>query len=89
MPFGDADFTGMSPLGDKLFISYVKQKTFVDIYEEGTEAAAATVVAVAVEAAPAIPTMRVDRPYVFVIRERFSGTILFVGKIVRIPPAAT
>ncbi len=87
LAFHDADFTPMSPVGRGLFISIVKQKTFVDIYEEGTEAAAATVVGIAVQAAPAIPRMRVDRPFVFAIRERFSGTILFVGKIVRMPPA--
>ena len=87
--FDDADFTGMSRLGHDLYISYVKQKTFVEVDEQGTEAAAATVVAVAVEAARVIPVMRVDRPYLFVIRERFSGTVLFVGKVVRMPvPAA-
>jgi serpin B len=80
-----ADFTGLSPRGHDLYISSVKQKTFVDIYEEGTEAAAATVVAISVESAPQTQVVRVDRPYVFAIRERFSGTILFVGKIVRMP----
>jgi serpin B len=87
LAFDDADFTRMSPLGNELYISYVKQKTFVEVDEEGTEAAAATVVAVAVEAAPVIPVMRVDRPFVFAIRERFSGTVLFVGKVVRMPPS--
>jgi serpin B len=80
-----ADFTRMSPLGRELFISYVKQKTFVDIYEEGTEAAAATVVGFAVTSAPVRSLMRIDRPFVFAIRERFSGTILFIGKIVAMP----
>ena len=82
---GGADFTGMSPLGRDLFISSVKQKTFVDIHEEGTEAAAVTTVTMAPTSMPVIPVMRVDRPYLFAIRERFSGTILFVGKIVRMP----
>ena len=63
-----------------LRISEVKQKTFVDVNEEGTEAAAATSVAVVDVAAP-MP-VRVDRPFLFAIRERLSGTILFVGKIV-------
>lgn len=79
-----ANFTAMSPRGD-LFVSSVKQKTFVDIYEEGTEAAAVTTVTMAPTSMPVIPVMRVDRPYLFAIRERFSGTILFVGKIVRMP----
>ena len=79
-----ADFTRLSPLGRELFISVVKQKTFVDIYEEGTEAAAATVVGVSVTSAPLEQVVRVDRPFIFVIRERFSGTILFMGRIVRL-----
>ena len=78
-----ADFTGMSPLGHKLAITNVIQKTFVDVNEEGTEAAAATSVGIGVTSLP--PSIRVDRPFVFVIRERFSGTILFMGKIVKLP----
>jgi len=81
-----ADFTRMSPHGRELFISFVVQKTYVDVYEEGTEAAAVTGVGVSVTSLPpARPTMRVDRPFVFAIRERFSGTILFIGKIVELP----
>jgi serpin B len=82
---GDADFTRMSPAGRDLFISIVKQKAYVDIHEEGTEAAAVTVVGIRLVSLPAIPTMRVDRPYLFAIRERLSGTILFLGKIVAMP----
>jgi serine protease inhibitor len=78
--FGDADFTGLSPsAGRSLRISEVKQKTFVDVNEEGTTAAAVTSVAI-VDSAP-IP-FKVDRPFLFAIRERISGTILFLGKIV-------
>lgn len=79
----NADFTGMSPLGHKLAITHVIQKTFVDVNEEGTEAAAATSVGIGITSLP--PSIRVDRPFVFVIRERFSGTILFMGKIVKLP----
>jgi serine protease inhibitor len=82
---GGADFTRMSPQGRSLFISFVKQKAFVDVNEEGTEAAAVTAVGVSVTSAPATPTVRVDRPFLFVIRERLSGTILFMGKMVRLP----
>jgi serpin B len=65
-----------------LFISFVQQNTFVDVNEEGTEAAAVTVVGVGVTSAPAEPpVVRVDRPFVFAIREKLSGTLLFVGKI--------
>ena len=89
VPFvaGGADFTQMAPapVGNELFIDFVKQNTFVDINEEGTEAAAVTTVAVGVTSAPVYPVMRVDRPYLFVLRERLTGTVLFMGKIVRMP----
>lgn len=82
-----ADFTQMAaaPVGNHLFIEFVKQNTFVDINEEGTEAAAVTTVGVSVTSLPSYPTMRVDRPYLFVLRERLTGTVLFMGKIVRMP----
>lgn len=83
--FAAADFTRMSPRGKDLFISQVKHKSYVDVDEEGTEAAAVTSVEISVTSVPVIPTMRVDRPYLFAIRERLSGTILFIGKIVAMP----
>lgn len=76
---GCANFTRMSPVGDQLFIDFVKQNTFVDVNEEGTEAAAVTTVGVGVTSLP--PSIRFDRPFVFVIRERLTGTILFMGKV--------
>jgi serine protease inhibitor len=78
-----ADFSRMSPRGHELFISVVKQKTYVDVNEEGTEAAAVTNVGISLTSAP-VP-FRVDRPFVFVIRERLTGTVVFMGKIVRMP----
>ena len=72
-----ADFSRMTP-GGGVWISEVKQKSFVEVDEEGTEAAAATVVVVELSAGPAL---RADRPFLFAIRERFSGTLLFVGKL--------
>ena len=85
VPFADgADFTRMSTRGRELYISSVRQKTFVDINEEGTEAAAVTSTGISVTSAPITTLMRVDRPFVFVIRERLSGTVLFMGKVVRI-----
>ena len=78
-----ADFTRMSPLGRQLFLTRVLQKTYVDVDEEGTEAAAATLVGVGVTSLPA--AFRADRPFMVVIRERFSGTILFIGKIAKLP----
>ena len=76
----EARFTRISQtMGDQLYIDFVKQKAFVDVNEVGTEAAAVTVVGVGVVSAP-VP-LRVDRPFVFAIRERLSGTVLFLGKI--------
>lgn len=81
-----ADFTRMSPQGRSLVISDVIQKTFVDVNEDGTEAAAATSVGIVPVSAP--PTIRVDRPFMFVIRERLSGTIMFIGKIAKLPASS-
>ncbi|HEU4746924.1 MAG TPA: serpin family protein [Gemmatimonadaceae bacterium] len=85
LPFspGSADFTRMSPAGLDLFITQVLQKTYVDVDEAGTEAAAATVVGIGVVSMP--PSFRADRPFLVVIRERFSGTILFLGKVAKLP----
>lgn len=85
VPFDDsqADFSGMSPLGADMFIAFVKHKTFVRVDEEGTEAAAVTNTGIGITSLP--PGLRVTRPFIFAIRERFSGTILFMGRIVRIP----
>ena len=69
----------------QLFISLVKQKTYVDVNEEGTEAAAVTNVGISLTSAPVRRPFIVDRPFVFVMRERLSGTILFMGKIIRMP----
>ena len=83
---GAADFTRMSrAAGDRLYISKVKQKAFVDVHEEGTEAAAVTSVEIGVTCACGPQVIRIDRPFIFAIRERLSGTILFFGKIVRPP----
>jgi len=83
-----ADFSRMMQ-GVQLFISMVKHKTFVKVDEEGTEAAAVTVVEMSRTSAggpSAEFVMRVDRPFLFMIREHHSQTVLFVGKIVA--PAA-
>ncbi len=78
---GQADFSKINADAD-LYISEVMHKTFVDVNEEGTEAAAVTSVGVGTTSfGPVSPTMRIDRPFVFAIRERQSGTILFIGKI--------
>ena len=74
-----ADFSRICCAPRDIWIGEVRHKTFVDVNEEGTEAAAATSVGFMLVSLP--PTVVVDRPFVFAIRERFSGTILFIGLI--------
>lgn len=73
-----ADFTRMSPIGDQICIDFVRQKTYIEVDERGTRAAAATAVGVGVTSFSGFVA---DRPFVFVIRERLSGTVLFVGYV--------
>jgi serpin B len=73
-----ADFTRMSPIGDQLCIDFVRQKTFIEVDERGTRAAAVTSVGVGLTS---FSGFVVDRPFVFAIREKLSGTILFVGLV--------
>jgi len=78
-----ADFTKMykkEDVGLNLYISEVKHKTFVEVNEQGTEAAAVTSVEMQLKSAGTF--MTVDRPFIFAIRENQSETILFIGKIV-------
>jgi serpin B len=73
-----ADFTRLSPAGNQMCIDFVRQKTFVEVDERGTRAAAVTAVGVG---AVSFTGLIADRPFVFAIRERLSGTILFVGLV--------
>jgi len=83
---GAADFSGLSEdaLGMGLFVSKVKQKSYVDVDEEGTEAAGVTMVQIDKSASSRF-TFRADRPFLFFIRERFSGTVLFAGAFMSPP----
>ena len=82
---GRADFFGMIPRdeGLRLFISEVKHKAFIGVDEQGSEAAAATSVEIAVTSAP--PTepfqMKVDRPFIFLIHDRETNEVLFTGAV--------
>ena len=67
--------------GEEAWSDSVKHKTFIRVDEEGTEAAAVTSVSTA-KGGDQPYYMQVTRPFVFVIRERSSGTLLFMGKIV-------
>jgi serpin B len=80
---GSADFTGMSDVRPPLFIDDAYHKAFVEVNEEGTEAAAATGVVVGVTSAPPREPLefRADHPFLFLIRDLRSGSILFMGRV--------
>ena len=84
LPFNPelADLSGIADISafGRLFISSVIHKTFVQVDEEGTEAAAVTSVGVEVGSNES-PFFIVDRPFLFAIREKSTGVILFVGEI--------
>ena len=81
---GRADFSGLTEL--EAFISQVRHKTFIEVNEAGTEAAAATAIGIMPTSMPMPPAdpfeMVVDRPFVAAIRDRNTGVLLFVGAIV-------
>ena len=83
---GAADFTGINSKGG-LFISKVIHESFLKMDEEGTEAAAVTVVEIKLTSAGSENSldfsMTVDRPYLMAIRERSSNSLLFLGKIMQ------
>ena len=77
-----ADFSGMTG-NRELFISDVVHKAFVAVDEAGTEAAAATAVIMKLTAVPEPPVeVTLDRPFIFLIRDIETGTILFIGRLV-------
>jgi serpin B len=73
-----ADLSGIADIG--LYVNFVKQNTFVDVNEEGTEAAAVTTVGI-YETSIGPNVFIVDKPFIFAIRERTSNTLLFIGKV--------
>jgi serpin B len=76
-----ADFSGMSTQ-EPLLISAVIHKAFVDVNEIGTEAAAATAVAATLDEAPEESVLfRADHPFVFLLQDRETGSILFMGRL--------
>lgn len=81
-----ADFSGIAEMGP-LVLDLVKQKTFVDVSEKGTEAAAVTSAQIRLTSARPVaktPVMRVDRPFFFVIADGENDKVLFAGKIVNL-----
>jgi serpin B len=83
--FGDADFTLINPTAP-LCVSLVKQKTYAEINEEGTEAAAITIIQMIGSdldspPPPEIKKFYVDRPFLYFIKEQSTGTIFFIGEM--------
>lgn len=77
-----ADFSVMDGSRD-LFIQVVIHQAFVDVNEEGTEAAAATGIGIGITSAPPpVPVFRADHPFIFIIQEKDTGNILFLGRVV-------
>ena len=78
---GLADLSGISDAS--IFVSFVKQNTFVEVDEKGTEAAAVTTIGIEVTSFPPQPReFVIDKPFVFAIRERTSNTLLFIGQVI-------
>jgi serpin B len=78
-----ADFSGLSAEKPGLYISKVIHKAFVDVNEEGTEAAAATAVVMTLgDAAHKEIEFRADHPFIFMIRDMRTGSILFIGRVI-------
>jgi len=79
-----ANFAGMDGNENWLFIDCVLHKAFIDVNEEGTEAAAATAVVLGSRSLPPEPLIfRADHPFLFLIRENQTGSILFIGRVLK------
>ena len=78
---GAADFSGMTGRRD-LFISEVIHQAYIKVDEKGTEAAAATAVIMELTAVPETKVFRADHPFIFIIQEKETGIILFMGRVV-------
>lgn len=80
-PYG-ADFRDIYEGPENAFISRVKHKTFIQVDEEGTEAAAVTSVTISLTSAgPTGFFMKMDRPFIIILYDSYTHTILFAGKI--------
>lgn len=81
LPFDprQTDFSALSP-DDELYIHDAFHKVFVEVNEEGAEAAAATAIVMARESAAGF-AFRADRPFLFLLRDTRTGDILFMGRV--------
>ena len=82
IPFSDdADFSGIS--NKDLKISDAYHKAFIEVSEEGTTAAAATAVVVAMKSMPNFNVFDANRPFMFILRHKPTSTILFIGRVAK------
>jgi len=77
---GTADFSGITE-GSELYVQDVVHKSFIKVDEQGTEAAAATAVILGLTSLPQRATLTLDRPFLFAIKHRSTGEILFIGQV--------
>lgn len=76
----DPSLANLSPISDEdIFVSFVKQNTFVDVNEEGTEAAAVTTIGIELTSMPS--GVVINKPFIFAIREQTTNTLLFMGQV--------
>lgn len=75
-----ADFSNISGLND-LLINDVTHQAFIETNEEGTEAAAATIVDIGTTSAPITVVLRLDHPFIYLIRETSTNSIIFMGRV--------
>lgn len=77
-----ADLSGIANIPPRLFVTTAVHKAFVDVNEEGTEAAAATGIGIGeTSAGPELPIFRADHPFIFLIQDDKTGLVLFMGKV--------
>jgi serpin B len=81
----EADLTGIAEANPRLYVAEAYHRAFIEVNEEGTEAAAATAVVVATRSAPMMPpepaALIADRPFLFMLRDTQTGAILFMGHV--------
>jgi serpin B len=87
-----ADFSGIGGSPGFIFIGNIVHKAFVEVNEQGTKAAAASAVELVSRAPginPPVPEFRADHPFLFLIRHKPSGAVLFVGRLSNPNPTGT
>ncbi|XP_021820930.1 serpin-ZX-like [Prunus avium] len=83
LPFSGGGLTEMvdSPVGQNLYVSSIFHKSFIEVNEEGTEAAAASAGVIKLRGLPITTDFVADHPFLFLIREELTGTVMFIGHV--------